>query len=182
MKNKYKLDRNQTIVAAVATVLALGLTYTVINQNSRINALSEEIKISQKTIRDQSKKEMGQPNNAPSPTSILDTNENLKDETVTVPVDADQQAIVQQETQMEVPPQQASRITASSIKYSLPDGWSSEINNDNALFITHQDGGYISITLYDLPANSGRRAYFCQVTDVCYDQTEFSPDRKYVRL
>lgn len=66
----------------------------------------------------------------------------------------------------------------SDIKYSLPQGWIAEIKknflNQDSIFISPEnEGGYLSVSVYDYPGTIGRREYYCQVSDVCIEDTTY---------
>lgn len=65
---------------------------------------------------------------------------------------------------------------ARNIKYALPSGWKVS-PSDEALSISSPDGeGTISIGVFNYPGMTGRREYFCQVTNLCVEgKTQFTP-------
>ncbi|MFH2019651.1 MAG: hypothetical protein ABII80_03505 [bacterium] len=64
----------------------------------------------------------------------------------------------------------------SEIKYTLPDGWVAEIRSEmNDLYLSpSEEGGYLAIKVYSYAGNTGRREYYCQITNYCIDATYFT--------
>lgn len=57
------------------------------------------------------------------------------------------------------------------IKFSLPEGWKSEIV-ENILYISPiSGGGVLSVKVYEYPSDTGRREFFCEVTQMCIQGT-----------
>lgn len=59
------------------------------------------------------------------------------------------------------------------IKYEIPSHWEADLN-DERLFLSPGNGGYLSVQVYDYPENIGRRTYYCQVRDVCIEKSYFT--------
>lgn len=61
----------------------------------------------------------------------------------------------------------------TEIKYTLPQGWETKLNNNNLFISPINGGGFLSIKVYDYPSNIGRREYYCQVSRVCIEGTTY---------
>lgn len=57
------------------------------------------------------------------------------------------------------------------IKYTLPLTWEAKIDENNLFLSPKENGGYLSIRVYDYPQNVGRREYLCKITDWCAQAT-----------
>lgn len=62
-------------------------------------------------------------------------------------------------------------VELPEIKYILPQGWVSKIDNQRLWLTPSSGGGFIFITAYSYLDNTGRREYYCQVRDVCITGT-----------
>jgi len=64
----------------------------------------------------------------------------------------------------------------SEIEYTLPDGWVAEIRSEqNDLFLSpEEEGGYLAIKVYSYDGKTGRKAYYCQITNYCIEATYFT--------
>ena len=62
----------------------------------------------------------------------------------------------------------------SEIQFSLPSGWESDLRQDGLFISPIEDGGYLFLKVYDYTGDSGRRAYYCELTDYCEEGTYFT--------
>lgn len=67
-------------------------------------------------------------------------------------------------------------VSLSDIKYTLPSGWVAEIRSkQNDLFLSpKEEGGYLAIKVLPYDGKTGRRAYYCQITNHCIKATYFT--------
>lgn len=170
------------ISSAVVILILFGFAYFSFNQQKTINQLNEKIMKMEDTLtkNDSIGKENdsvldSEPENEiekeePKLQEQIDTHQDIIDtETNNTPANQDINPL--EETNVQ---QLAPKTDISSIGYSLPDGWRSEIQ-ENTLMLYAPEGGYIGINVYDFPSNTGRRAYYCQIAGTCIDSTTFTP-------
>lgn len=64
----------------------------------------------------------------------------------------------------------------SNIKYTLLEGWVAEIRLEQSdlLLSPEEEGGYLAMKVYSYEGKTGRRAYYCQVTNHCIEATYFT--------
>lgn len=109
--------------------------------------------------------------------SVEDPNRNINSNSLTVKtaqkilftLELEEKTI--SETQITTP--QINGVDLKEIKYTLPASWKTELY-ENTLLLSAETGGYLAISVYDYSSNIGRRAYYCQVRDVCIDTSIFT--------
>jgi hypothetical protein len=172
MVTKNKKTLVQTIIVGAFVVAIVGLGYTVTNQNAQLRVLNEQITTMEKSLKES--QEITNENQSESDNTPPSTSENEREQETTV---SDGNLEVNNAAVQDVSEtQNATKVNTSSIGYTLPDGWTSEIRDNGTLFISAPEGGYVVVNVYDFPANIGRRTFFCQITEhYCLDQTTFNP-------
>lgn len=62
----------------------------------------------------------------------------------------------------------------SEIKYTLPLNWRAEISNFALSFYPQDRGGYLTIKISDYDGTTGRREYYCKITNYCIPSSTFT--------
>lgn len=57
------------------------------------------------------------------------------------------------------------------IGFNLPQTWESKIVDSQLMLKAKNGGGFLAIKTYDYPGTTGRREYYCQVSQVCIEGT-----------
>ncbi|HOZ81081.1 MAG TPA: hypothetical protein PK370_02570 [Candidatus Woesebacteria bacterium] len=62
----------------------------------------------------------------------------------------------------------------NNIKYQLPSNWKAQIRDNHLYLSPNEGGGYLSIGTYSYQSDIGRREYYCQIRQVCINETTFT--------
>ena len=80
---------------------------------------------------------------------------------------------VENNPEITIKPEESDGTMLSDIKYTLPPNWSAKITDTKLYISPNSGGGFLSIQVYDYTGNTGRREYYCQVSNICIDGTTY---------